>query len=285
MTAPQSPVPVYHDPVSTNHSRRNSTRKSFASTISRNSSYLESPRTLCPKDGDAFSYDPSHLRAWYLPMELWEGLPDVVKAHLAAVQYAGAAVLTGFERLDKHTQGPGSTAFADELQVQLDECLPLKGRTFSNASSVFQSDLSSPLTVGSSPSESGCTSPDVPPLSLAQTTPSSSFSIGSPEVPEKRTVSRERSFSTPYEPHDAYYATELSHLRVEAIPRLRHACHKVDVEWRELKRIGKVAEGVIPQFEQWWVEKKETTHRLSERSKTLASALGLASTGMGWSAP
>lgn len=196
--------------------------------------------------------------------------------------------MLGFERLDKHTQGLGNTLSTEALQVHLDECLPLKARTTSNASSVFQSDISSPLTVGSSTSQSGCASPDVPPLSLSQNLPSgASFSLGSSEFSEKRsnekrTISRERSFSTPLEPHDAYYAMELSSLRTEAIPRLRHACRKVDTEWFEHKRLGLVADDDIPQFEQWWFQKKNTTYSLSERSKTLASALGLASTGMGW---
>jgi hypothetical protein len=92
MAAPQSPFPIYHDPVQTR--RRSSGRRSVAA-LSRSSSHLEAARTACPKDGDAFSYDPSHLRSWYVPQELWERLPAQVQSSLAAVQHSGAAVLTG----------------------------------------------------------------------------------------------------------------------------------------------------------------------------------------------
>lgn len=94
MTAPHSANPIYHDPTPT-RTRRSSSRKSFCSALSRSTSYLDSPRTACPKDGDAFSYDPSHLRIWYLPQELWDRLPPQLQSTLAAVQHSGAAVLTG----------------------------------------------------------------------------------------------------------------------------------------------------------------------------------------------
>ena len=64
-------------------------------TLSRSASYLNAVRNATPKDGDAFSYDPAHLRHWYCPRELWDRLPDQVQSSLAAVQHAGAAVLTG----------------------------------------------------------------------------------------------------------------------------------------------------------------------------------------------
>jgi hypothetical protein len=63
--------------------------------MSRSVSNLESPRTACPKDGDAFSYNPAHLRAWYLPDDIWARLPAQLRTNLAAVQHSGAAVLTG----------------------------------------------------------------------------------------------------------------------------------------------------------------------------------------------
>lgn len=56
---------------------------------------IESPRTLCPRDGDAFSYNPSHLPAWYIPQDLWERLPATLQSTLASMQHAGAAALTG----------------------------------------------------------------------------------------------------------------------------------------------------------------------------------------------
>jgi hypothetical protein len=93
MATPQSPNPIYHDPTQTR--RRSSSRRSVVSALSRSSSYLESPRTACPKDGDAFSYDPSHLPNWYVPQAVWDHLPAQLQESLAAVQHSGAAVLTG----------------------------------------------------------------------------------------------------------------------------------------------------------------------------------------------
>ena len=86
----------FHDPKSSRpHSRRSSTRRSFASSLSRSSSYLDLPRTACPKDGDAFAYNPAHLKSWYCPQATWDRLPSSVQKSLAAVQHAGASALTG----------------------------------------------------------------------------------------------------------------------------------------------------------------------------------------------
>lgn len=91
-----TPANHFHDPRSSRpHSRRNSTRRSFASALSRSSSYLDSPRTACPKDGDAFAYKPTHLKSWYCPQPTWDRLPSSVQKSLAAVQHAGASALTG----------------------------------------------------------------------------------------------------------------------------------------------------------------------------------------------
>lgn len=91
MAAPTSPnQPAYLSPLlASNHSRRGSSRRSFTS------SFVESPRTLCPRDGDAFSYDPAHLAEWYIPQELWDRLTPGLQTTLIAMQHSGAAVLTG----------------------------------------------------------------------------------------------------------------------------------------------------------------------------------------------
>lgn len=290
-TAPSSAMPIYHDPSQTRpRTRRSSTRRSFVSPLSRSASQIDQPRTLCPKDGDAFSYSPSHLRAWYAPRDLWDRLPAQVQANLSAMQHAGASVLTGFERLDKHTEEldghrPDHKVPEDELLVQLDELLPTKFRTESNASSIFMSDVSSPAYTSSNASDSGCASP-VSTFSQPATMPAlSPFSLSPPEMAEKRTLSRNRSFSTPLEPQDAYYATELSYLRTEALPRLRHSALKVDTDWYEAKRTGSVTDADVATFEAWWVEKKCNILSLNEKGKRLAVAIGITSTGMGWTAP
>lgn len=91
MATPQSPKPIYNNP---GRPRRDSCRPMGAS-LSRSSSYLNAARVAAPKDGDAFSYNPAHLRHWYCPQELWDRLPEQVQSSLAALQHAGAAVLTG----------------------------------------------------------------------------------------------------------------------------------------------------------------------------------------------
>ncbi|CAA9963392.1 hypothetical protein P3342_008961 [Pyrenophora teres f. teres] len=283
MATPQSPKPIYHDPMLLSRPRSCS-RRSVAS-LSRSASYIDSPRTACPKDGDAFSYDPAHLRHWYCPHELWVRLPQNVQSSLAAVQHSGAAVLTGFERLDKHLESSedchvDAKATADEYLVQLDELPPPKFRTVSNASSVFHSDSSSPCTSGSSVSHSGSNSPVTSSLPMSQIMcPGSPICLG----PSELSRSRERSFSTPLKAHDAYYAAELSHLRTEALPRLRHKSYKVDSEWAQAKH--HVSADDVNAFENFWAEKKCAILSLDERGRRLASAVGLANTGLGWCAP
>jgi hypothetical protein len=95
-SAPTSAMPIYHDPAHIRpRTRRSSTRRSFVSPLSRSASQMDQPRTLCPKDGDAFSFSPSHLRTWYAPRDLWDRLPAQLQINLSAVQHAGASVLTG----------------------------------------------------------------------------------------------------------------------------------------------------------------------------------------------
>lgn len=327
-----TPANHFHDARSSRpRSRRSSTRRSFASSLSRSSSYLDSPRTACPKDGDAFAYDPTKLNDWYCPQHVWDRLPSSVKKSLAAVQHAGASALTGmlptifvllpmrcaigctdarypplsrrmccvhieltfsgFERLSEYSGvDDGSRTDQktpdDEVLVDLDELRPQKFRTASNASSVFLSDISSPAYSGTPASDSGSASPVPSTFSLSQsaTTPAP-ISLGPPELETKRSSTRERSFSTPLDPQDAKYASELSYLRTEAVPRLRHAGHKVDTEWYDAKRTGSVAAEDVQQFEAWWSTMKCTILQLSETSKRMAEAKGVTANGMGWTAP
>lgn len=148
------------------------------------------------------------------------------------------------------------------------------------------SDISSPAFSGTPASESGSASPTPSTFSLSQSTSNPApISLGPPELETKRSTTRERSFSTPLEPKDAKYASELSYLRTEALPRLRHAGHKVDTEWYEAKRTGSVAPEDVQAFESWWSETKCTILKLSETGKKLAEANGVTPNGMGWTAP
>jgi hypothetical protein len=103
-----------------------------------------------------------------------------------------------------------------------------------------------------------------------------------PKFPAKRDRSHDRSFSTPLEPHNAYYAMELSHLRTESIPRLRHAARKVDKDWYEAKCSGAVSIGNVMAFEEWWANKKSAIRHLDEKGQRLSAAMGISSNGMGW---
>ncbi|PSN74094.1 hypothetical protein BS50DRAFT_7727 [Corynespora cassiicola Philippines] len=287
MATPASPPLPYHSPSSYAEvrGRRSSSRKSFTTPlIIPSTSVIESPRPVCPVDSDAFSFDAAYLKEWLIAQDLWTRLPCQLQAALAMMQHAGAAVLTGYQRLERHTQqldsgSPNHKLEEDEFLVQLDPLPSPKLRTMSTASSSFNSDLASSVF-----SNSPVSLPSYSPMTQSQTLSPISPICLTP-VDDKRSQSRDRSFSTPLEPHDAYYATELSHLRTEALPRLRHAGHKVDMEWYDAKRTGSISPTDFGDFEIWWADKKRTIIQLSEKGKRLSLAIGLSPTGLGWTAP
>jgi hypothetical protein len=194
----------------------------------------------------------------------------------------------GYERLEEHTEGLDNgdsehKTEEDEYLVQLDNSvpsMPLKLRTSSNASSNLS--IVSPVFSASPATTSGTTTPPlsgsqpVSPISPICLTPADA------KLPTTRDRSRDRSFSTPLEPHNAYYAAELSYLRTESIPRLRHAVRKVDKDWYEVKRSGAISTGDGMAFEEWWANKKSTIRHLDEKAQRLSAAVGISSTGMGW---
>ena len=257
--------------------RRGSSRRASGSSSYSipKSPGFDSPRTLCPKDSDAFSYDPNHLRAWYIPNELWEPLPVQMQDRLVAVQHSGAAVLTGFERLARHEEGTTDRPSLSDSQTLRD----IQALQAASSPSFFQSPISSSPTssMTSSPALSAFgNSGHISPMSLSSEIhpPQEIGVIGRP---------RQRSFSTPMEPRDAYYTMELSHLRTESLVRLRHAALKVDSEWYETKRLGAVSQDYAIQFEKWWAEKKNWIKALDEEIKLLSHAMGVSSSGLGWS--
>jgi hypothetical protein len=200
------------------------------------------------------------------------------------MQHAGAAVLTGFERLAKHVEQVESTRVDEDDFVHLEDLPSPKIRTISNASSsALFSDTSSSVFTNSPNSESAspslCASQVVSPISPISLQPFEK------ESSDKRARSRDRSFSIPLEPHDAYYAAELSHLRTEALPRLRHTARKLDGAWAEAKRAGPLSIGDVNAFENWLAEKKCRIYHFDEKAKRLSLAIGLSSSGMGWMAP
>lgn len=296
------------------HERRHS------SGYRRESPYDNSPlpvsRTDCPKDINAFSYDPQHLNAWFMPNELWIRLPPSLLTSLMALQYAGAAVLTGFERLGQLGTSLPDLAEEDEGSDGLDAGAAATG-TFPTRVQKLEARHSRHDSLGSSGSAS-----TLPSLTHSDPTSPTIFAItvpGSP-IPEytlvssatitKRLDAIPHDFSpypppstslhllstsgraTPPSPHDnispllkpflstttiptdpatAYYHAELSHLRSDALVRLRHAALRLDAEWAECKRLGESEEAVEADFEMWWGEMRERVRGLDGRGKALAA--------------
>ncbi|KIW00683.1 uncharacterized protein PV09_07867 [Verruconis gallopava] len=69
--------------------------------LSRLPSTCESPRTPCPSDSDAFAFKPEFLKHWVMDDALWRQLPPTLQKAISAVQHAGAAVHTSFERVSQ----------------------------------------------------------------------------------------------------------------------------------------------------------------------------------------
>ena len=191
----------------------------------------------------------------------------------------------GFERLEKHTeQLDGDRANnklqGDELMDQLTALTPPKLRTTSDASSTFYSEVPSPVFTDTP--NSGCTSPSL--AGSLVTSPISPICLSpfDSQMFRKRDRSGERSFSTPREPHHAYYAAELSHLRTEALTRLRHTALKVGQEWNEAQRTSSLSPDDIKDFEDWLSKKKSIISLLNDKGKRMSQAIGLSSSGMGW---
>ncbi|KAF2875279.1 hypothetical protein BDV95DRAFT_312762 [Massariosphaeria phaeospora] len=291
MAAPSSPRPTSHAAEADGRPRqhRSSSLASFAN------SNIESPRTLCPRDGDAFSYNPSHLAAWYISQDLWDSFPAALQKALAHLQHSGAAVLSGYERLESHAKNavvanPQRSEFEAQLHGSIANMAtlpPLKlPRTSSNASSGLFSDAGS-LVFDSSPS-SGAGSPMTPLTPSHTTYPVSPICLTPADVniPDKpaRTQERsqERSFTTPLEPHDAYYTSELSALRTESVTRLRHSVIKVNTEWAEAQRSGRLSAKQFNDFTEWWKVKKEIIRELDSKCQRLCKQIDLAPNGLGW---
>ncbi|KAJ9666970.1 hypothetical protein H2201_002803 [Coniosporium apollinis] len=296
------------------HERRHS------SGYRRESPYDNSPlpvsRTDCPKDINAFSYDPQHLKAWYIPNELWIRLPPSLLTSLMALQHAGAAVLTGFERLEQlgtslpdlaeeEEGGDGLEAAAAATDTFPSRVQKLEARhsrhdslgssgSASTLPSLTHSDPTSPTTFAVT--TPGSPVPEYPLLSPNTTTkraeaiphdfspyppPSTSLHLlstsgrATPPSPASSISPLLKPFpsttTVPTDPATAYYHAELSHLRSDALVRLRHAALRLDAEWAECKRLGEDEEGVEAEFEMWWGEVRERVRGLDGRGKALAA--------------
>lgn len=196
-----------------------------------------------------------------------------MQSALAALQHSGAAVLTSYERLEQH-----STKDTTAEQKFVPDHMTLADL---RAASFSSSAITSPTF--SSPSSSMASSPAI--LALSNAGPISPITLSPPEMASSEKRHHERSFSIPLEPRDAYYATELSYLRTESLPRLRHGARKVDNEWYEAKRLGAVSQDDASEFEKWWADKKKWIHQLDDQGRRMSSAMGVSASGLGWTAP
>ncbi|KAF2204276.1 hypothetical protein GQ43DRAFT_364981 [Delitschia confertaspora ATCC 74209] len=264
------------------HQRRASGRCT-SNSFSPASPRIESPRTLCPKDGDAFSYNPSHLPVWYMAQDLWNSVPKQMQSALAALQHSGAAVLTGYERLDRLDSSPQEPTLESRPLPEQLSLSDLRATSFGSSVLTSPSSHSPTSSMSSSPALSAF--PNTGPISPIALSTSDLSSVTPSDVTPSHKRHHGRSFSIPLEPDAAYYATELSYLRTESLPRLRHAVRKVDTEWYEAKRLGSVSESDVSEFEKWWAEKKNWIRQLDERGRRLSVAMGVSPAGMGWTAP
>lgn len=201
------------------------------------------------------------------------------------MQHAGAGVLTGFERLE-NLSGSLNSVPEEKSQVGGPELgdhfatTIVKPRTASNASSVrHDSGFSSPVSV--SPTSSISSSPllsynhptaSISPLSLPPTM----------NAAAQTNHHHRRAFTIPLNPHNAYYAAELSYLRTDSLPRLRHSARRIDTEWAECKRVDRAFADSGAEFEAWWAGKKELIGSLDDKGKRLCMSVGAGVMSMGW---
>ncbi|KAF2100451.1 hypothetical protein NA57DRAFT_74060 [Rhizodiscina lignyota] len=330
-------------------------------------------RTPCPSDVDAFSYRPTCLKDWSMPETQWDVLPLVLQGEIAKLQHAGAAVLTGFSRLEEMDWPFGSQAdisgeveksTSQEHQVSIQgdldlysdrvASLPLddisvarlqappprltrKDEGTSSLGKGIRSSLSSlqdrlgedspPASLrtretslsrrpSNNPPMTAPVSPSSPidlwslkpvnrngfqthPSSRVQSpylSPSPSFLLPlgfhvtsiPPLTPgSSRAASPTKDSRPVLEPQTpTYYLAELSHLRSDALVRLRHAVRRVDIEWAEMQRIqlrdcdvgskstsssGGMDREECLAFEQWWEGKRALAGALEEKCIRLVS--------------
>lgn len=259
--------------------RRGSHSSNFPSILK-----AESPRTPCPADHGAFAYDPAHLKEWYMSQELWHKLPLSLHASVASLQHAGAAVLTAFDRLQIAQQDMLQEQHEldqDTLELSPLEVAVSKDFSRSRHDSGFFSTLST-----SSISLPGTSCQSTPSLSPLDSPPASSASS---ICSDRRSSFNDHAFTTPLSPKCSYYKAEVTGLRSESFPRLRHTARRVESEYKETRRMldiwqrqsesGSTAgpspaaitivSNSLDQFGDWWAEKKMMIASVSDRMEAL----------------
>ncbi|KAF2836809.1 hypothetical protein M501DRAFT_987076 [Patellaria atrata CBS 101060] len=225
-----------------------------------------SSSNLRPKDSHTFSFDPQHLADWTMPATQWNLLPVSLQKSVTAIQQAGAAVDTGFMRLEELKQVISGTDGLDEGESDFDNSFPIttRPRLLSLTKSL---STSSNVTAGSPTSSSFSQySPVITPMtpSTPMTPPILSFRA----IPTRETIVH---VLPPPTPQHSYYAAELAHLRTEALPRLRHAIIRLETEWYEQKEEidPQIGEDLVRKLREWIGTKKADAQEMHEMAKML----------------
>jgi hypothetical protein len=218
-----------------------------------------------------------------MPNSLWEKLPEDIQSSVAAMQHAGAAINTAFERIEK---------LKEELGDQIND-------NDNNTDDTPRTPSLTSLPLLSYAASSGAASPNEAPE--MPSTPISHLDLS--QIEEKTAVlqwptspillgmmSRRNSLvsviTPPTHPRVAQWRAETSHLREECLVRLRHAFRKVDLEWHALLHdynTGREAPSNWDEwtatsldFESWMQAKKAVLKAMEEKSKALGHVV------LGW---
>jgi len=251
--------------------------------------------------------------------DMADDLPVDAKLHKGLQTLSLDLTATGNKRLqddkndspiDEITSGEMSTEDrpGSAIRKALDEplgdfeALPSpKYGTIGDANSIFHYGLATPpITPPEANTESstpGLVSPDFSPMVLPHgARPSSAgtpvdapyaleSAVASPlmsAASRSRSRTRSMSLGIQLEGQERFLVPELSHLRTEILPHLRHSVRKVDVAFVEAKLAGTISTSHVEAFEPWWKSTKAKINRLDNETKTIADDINLPPTGMGW---
>lgn len=281
------------------HARRPSARRPSAVPASA------SPRTPCPRDGDAFSYNPAHLAAWYMPNDLWVRLPKELLDPLARLQHAGAAVLTGFERLEAmgavgavRDEGPDEEAeeersyarhdsgYDDKLagsgtdrtvlgNTTQDDARPHDDSSIFLTNSTLQPIPTNPLPSPISPWTLNPLDPPGPPSLSASATNTSltpPLSPTSPLPPPPTDAPATRPTLPPKDFRTTQYLAELAALRSDSLVRLRHCARAVELAAPGARPA--LLPAAAAEFGRWWDGMRARVGRLEQRGRGVGAGGG-----------
>ncbi|KAK4986878.1 hypothetical protein LTR50_005009 [Elasticomyces elasticus] len=256
-------------------------------------------------EDEPFSYDPAHLREWYMKEDLWAHLPADLNAALVTWQAAGAAVCTAMTRIEELHEERLTRGWLDKTRAH-------HSRTASKSSSFPHSPPATPITSapngvsppttavssttqpepGTTPvrphSPKGAHTPPLTPADIQARTPSpkpklrtdSLISVTTSlhdQLSAALTVSTSSPPATPTTEFDEAawtvytnaYRAELDDLRANNLVRMRHF-------GRVVERIGAAAadeEAMRPtakaEFDAWWLGMGRKIRRYEGRAAEL----------------